>query len=125
MNRRFSESFKKEKVGEINRNRLSIAKVCDEYGISTTTVYRWLARYSPNYEKGVRMVVESDSDTHKLAELRSRIEELERAVGQKQMLIDFQGKMIEMAEQEYRVDIKKKFAIKPSSGIGQTVTTTR
>ena len=34
--------------------------------------------------------------------------DLERIVGQKQIVIDFQEKMIELAEQEYNVDIKKK-----------------
>jgi transposase len=33
--------------------------------------------------------------------------ELERIVGQKQIIINFQNKMIELAEQEYQVDIKK------------------
>ncbi|EKO78685.1 hypothetical protein LEP1GSC068_2737 [Leptospira sp. Fiocruz LV3954] len=41
--------------------------------------------------------------------MKSKIKELESVVGQKQMKIDFQEKMIELAEKEYCVDIKKKF----------------
>jgi len=33
-------------------------------------------------------------------------------------LIDFQQKVIELAEEAYKVDIKKKFGGKPSSGSG-------
>ena len=41
-------------------------------------------------------------------------------IGQKQLLIDFQDKVIEMAEDEYHVDIKKKFGGMLSSGSGIT-----
>mgnify|MGYP000994246948 CR=1 FL=1 len=40
--------------------------------------------------------------------------------GQKQIVIDFQEKMIELAEQEYNVDIKKKFDSEPSFSTGTT-----
>ncbi|EKO79226.1 hypothetical protein LEP1GSC068_1321 [Leptospira sp. Fiocruz LV3954] len=36
--------------------------------------------------------------------MKSKIKELESVVGQKQMKIDFQEKMIELAEKEYCVD---------------------
>ena len=63
--------------------------------------------------KGSKTVVESESDTRKLLEYKQRIAELERTIGQKQLMIDFQAKMIELAEQEYGVDIKKKFVKEP------------
>jgi hypothetical protein len=50
--------------------------------------------------------------------LQAKIAELERVVGQKQILIDFQNKMIEIAEQEYQIDIKKKFDSEQSYTIG-------
>lgn len=64
--------------------------------------------------------MEQKSDTRKIQELRERIKELERVVGQKQLLIEFQQKMIELAEETYEVDIKKKLSSKLSSGTGQT-----
>jgi hypothetical protein len=70
--------------------------------------------------KGVKTIVEAESDTRKIIELQAKIAELERTVGQKQLLIDFQDKMIELAEQTYGVDIKKKLQSKPSSGTGTT-----
>jgi hypothetical protein len=69
-------------------------------------------------KKQVRQVVESKSDTKKIQFLESRIKELERIVGQKQILIEFQDKMMEIAEQTYEVDIKKKLGSKLSSGTG-------
>ncbi|MFT5771446.1 MAG: transposase, partial [Algoriphagus sp.] len=66
-----------------------------------------------------RLIVESQSDTIQLLDLKKKVAELERVVGQKQLLIDFQLKMIELAEDEYRIDIKKKFSGEPSSSTGK------
>lgn len=58
-------------------------------------------------KKGIKQVVEAKSDTIKIKQLKDQIKELERIIGQKQILIDFQEKMIELAENEYQLDIKK------------------
>jgi hypothetical protein len=70
--------------------------------------------------KQERMVVESNSDTRELLELKKKVAELERIVGQKQVLLDFKDKMIDIAEETYGVDIKKKFSTKPSATSGST-----
>jgi hypothetical protein len=57
--------------------------------------------------KSVRTIVESERDTRKLFDQQQKIAEMERIIGQKQLLIDFQAKMMELAEQEYGIDIKK------------------
>jgi hypothetical protein len=75
-------------------------------------------------KKQVKQVVEAKSDTRKIQLLEDRIKELERIIGQKQLLIDFQDKMIEIAESTYEVDIKKKLGSKVSAGTGVTGTNT-
>ena len=67
-------------------------------------------------KKQVKQVVEAKSDTQKIKALEERIKELERIVGQKQLLIEFKDKQIEIAEATYNVDIKKKVSSKLSSG---------
>ena len=71
-------------------------------------------------KKKERMVYESDSDSHRVKQMQERIKELERAVGQKQLKIDFLEKMIEIAGNDLKVDIKKKVSTKLSSGSDQT-----
>ena len=66
------------------------------------------------------MVHESDSDSYKVKQMQERIRELEQAVGQKQLKIDFLEKMIEIAGEDLKVDIKKKLSTKLSGGSGQT-----
>ena len=116
--RYFSEDFKRQKVREIERNQVSIGELSKEYQVSRTSIYRWLFKYSKMIKKAERQVVERKSDTRKIQELKERIKELERVVGQKQLLIEFQKKMIDLAEETYDVDIKKKLSSKLSSGTG-------
>jgi hypothetical protein len=71
-------------------------------------------------KKQVKQVVEAKSDTQKIKALEERIKELERIVGQKQLLIEFKDKQIEIAEATYNVDIKKKVGSKLLSGTTST-----
>jgi hypothetical protein len=71
-------------------------------------------------KKEHKQVVEPKSDTQRIKMLEERIKELERIVGQKQLLLEFKDKMIEIAEATYNVDIKKKAGSKLSSGTTST-----
>lgn len=123
-NRYFSEEFKRQKVKEIEQKQSSVAEISREYEVSRAAIYRWIYKYSSMRKKSVKQVVEAESDTRKILELKEKVKELERIVGQKQILLDFQSKMIELAEGEYGVDIKKKYGTKPSSGSGTDETST-
>ena len=118
--RYFSEEFKKGKVKELERNISSVSDICETYSVSRTSVYRWIYKYSVMAKKQVKQVVEAKSDTKKIKALEDRIKELERIVGQKQLLLEFKDKMIEIAEATYGVDIKKKVGSRLSSGTTST-----
>lgn len=120
MSRNFSEKFKKEIVKRIENNEYSVREVSKLYGVSTTAVYKWVYKYSILYQKGYRQIVEPMSSTKKVKELQDRIKELERAVGQKQMKVDFLEKLIEIADDKLGIDIKKKAGSAPKSGSGKT-----
>jgi transposase-like protein len=118
--RHFNDDFKKSKVRELERRITSIPDICRTYSVSRTAVYKWIYKYSAMAKKQVKVVVEAKSDTQKIKALEERIKELERIVGQKQLLLEFKDKMIEIAEATYGVDIKKKVGSKLSSGITST-----
>ena len=118
--RSFSEEFKKGKVRELERNLSSITDICKTYSVSRTSVYKWIYKYSVMAKKQVKQVVEAKSDTQKIRALEHRIKELERIIGQKQLLLDFKDKMIEIAEADYHVDIKKKVGSALSFGTTTT-----
>lgn len=124
-NRYFSEQFKKKKVQEIEQNITSISEIVKEYELSRSSVYKWIYKYSLMKKRGTKQVIEANSDTRKIQALKEQIKALEQALGQKQMLVDFQSKVIELAEEEYQIDIKKKFGDKPFSGSGTTGNNTK
>jgi len=117
--RTFSESFKIQKVKEIEQKQTKVSEICKQYEVTEVAVYKWIAKYGIMKKKKERIVVESDSDTKQLLELKRKVAELERIVGQKQILLDFKDKMIDIAEEMYGVDIKKKLSEKPSNIIGK------
>lgn len=118
--RYFSESFKREKVKQLELNLVSVTELSREYQVSRSAVYKWLNKYSRLRPKGVRQVIEPMSDSKKIKALRQKISELERLVGQKQIEIEFKDKLIQIAEELYEVDIKKKLGSQLSSGSGET-----
>jgi transposase len=116
--RHFSDSFKIQKVRELETGRTKVSELCKQYEVSGTNVYKWLNKFGSMKNKKERLIIESDSDTKQLLELKKKVAELERIIGQKQVMLDFKDKMIELAEETYGVDIKKKFTTSPSNSSG-------
>lgn len=114
--RYFSEDFKKVRVKELEQKQITISKLVSLYGISRTSVYKWLERYSQHHKKGTRLVVELESESKKTERLLQRACELERIIGQKQLEIDFLNKLIEISSDELGLDLKKNFSTKHSNG---------
>lgn len=115
-NRNFSESFKKEKVKLLVEKQISIAELSKLYGVSRTAVYKWLYLYSPHHKRGTKQVVEMESEAHKTKNLLLKVAELERIVGQKQLKLDYQNKLIDLVSEELGYDIKKKHGQQQSNG---------
>ncbi len=116
--RHFSDSFKIQKVRELESGKTKVSEICKLYEVSEVSVYRWLNKFGTMKNKKERLIVETDSDTRQLLALKKKVAELERVIGQKQIIIDFKDKMIELAEETYGVDIKKKFSTQQSNTSG-------
>ncbi|MCC5922122.1 MAG: transposase [Cyclobacteriaceae bacterium] len=112
--RTFSETLRKQIVGQIERFELSVTEVSREYEVSKQSVYRWLYKYSRNLEKGTRIVMEKDSQDKRLAALEKRNKELEAAYGRKALEADLYRTMVELASDELKVDLKKTFGDRAS-----------
>jgi transposase-like protein len=116
--RNFSDNFKIQKVKEIQTGKTKISEICKQYEVSDKSVHNWIDKFGIMKNKKERIIVETDSDTRQLLSLKKKIAELERIIGQKQILLDFKDKMIEIAEETYGIDIKKKFSTQPSDTFG-------
>ena len=118
--RYFSETFKRSKVKELTEKQITMSEICELYKVSRQSVYNWLYRYSPQYEKGTNQIIEMESEARKSKLLLERVAELEGVIGRKQLTIDYLEKLIEVAGTELGYDLKKTFV--PNSSSGSVVT---
>ncbi|HOG20502.1 MAG TPA: transposase [Salinivirgaceae bacterium] len=114
--RRFSEDFKLKVVHEYERGQFSVVDLGKIYDISRTLIYNWIYKYSEYSKKGIQVVEMKNSQAEKIRQMEARIKELERAVGQKQIKIDYLEKMIDLAKEYYNIDIKKNSNTQLSGG---------
>jgi len=118
--RTFSEEFRRKKVWEIENKLTTVSQVSREYQLSRNAVYYWIKKYSRHYQPAVKVVLQMESEEEKTKKLQLRIEELERALGRKQMELDYLNKLIELEGKRLGEDLKKKAELPPSNGSEQT-----
>ena len=104
----FDLALKLELVKKVERGELRVSEISKVYGVSETAVRKWLYRYSDLYKKQTHVVVEKRSLSKKNQELLNRIKELEQALGQKQLRIDYLEKLMETSSERLGEDIEKK-----------------
>ena len=114
----FSEEFKKVKVKELIEKQITVRQLSRLYEVSAVAIYKWIYKYSVHYQQKTKLVVQMESEAYKTQQLLQRLAELERAVGQKQLEIDFLNKLLELGSEELGFDLKKNFSTKLSSGTG-------
>ena len=85
--RRFSAEFKSKVIAEHLQGGRSVADICRQYNVGSTTFYRWLRRHQ------MAEHLPSGTDAEELArqlwEAQQQIEELQAALGRSAMEVDF------------------------------------
>ncbi len=122
LRRVFSEEFKKARIKEYESGKFTVKEIGRLFGIQMPVIYRWIYKYSAYNKKSVKVVEMNESSTKKLKDFELRIKELEQIVGQKQLKIDYLEKMIELAKEEFDIDIKKNSDTLQSGGFSKTST---
>lgn len=118
--RKYSIEFKKRIVADFESGKYSVPQLEKLHGVGNSTIYGWIYKFSTFNEQGFRIIEMKDSSNKKMKELEARVKELERTVGQKQIMIDYLEKMMEIAKEELDIDIKKNFGTPQSTGSGKT-----
>jgi len=73
--RTFSEEFKRKKVREIEQKITTISEVSKAYEVRYHNVYKWLKKYGTHQsEKGVRVIIECESDTRKTLNYKLKLQ---------------------------------------------------
>ena len=112
----FSVTVRKQTVKDIESGKCTVLQASRELSCSYQCIYSWIYLYSRYLKKNIKMVVEDKSEAYKSKELELKIRDLEAALGRKQMEIDLLNKVIEIANQEFKTDLKKNLSSPPSYG---------
>ncbi len=115
--RQFTTDFKRVVVSEFESGKYSVNQLSKLHGIACQNIYQWIYKFSTFNERGFRVVEMKDSTSKKVKDLERKVKDLERMVGQKQIKIDYLEKMIEIAKEQFDMDIKKNSDTPPSSGL--------
>lgn len=110
----FSETFKKARVKEIESGLMKVSEMARLYKVHPQTIYRWLYKYSKTMVKGTVQVIQMESESHQKKTLLAQIQELEAALGRKQLALDYLEKLVSVASEEFGVDLKKNFGTRSS-----------
>lgn len=110
--RYFSEEARKAIVSEIEDGLITLAEASRKYAVSARAICNWRLKYSTTYIAPLRKVVEHQSDSQKNKLLQAELAEVYQLLGQMQAKNVLLEKIIELANQDLQIDLKKTFAKK-------------
>lgn len=120
---RYSEAFKRHVIEEIDSGRLRVSDARKKYAIpGHETISRWRRRYSKFAVQGtlIRMTDKEqqdreERDRRKQTSDQDRIRLLERALADASLRIRTLETLIDIAEEEYEIPIRKNSGAGPST----------
>jgi transposase-like protein len=114
----YSEEFKWRVVQEVLSGKFTKEEARKVYGIkSNCAILYWMRQFSgiDNYRSGGEPLIEKSTITEmkELNKQAQRIKELEEELKRERIRADLWQKMVELAENQFNIDIRKKFGAKP------------
>jgi len=110
--KRFSEEFKRQVVLEVLSGKLSKEAAKRKYSLKgNTQVLYWIRNYQKSGRCSVSLslpVMAKQERTTKEMELESKIKLLEQQLQDQSLLREMYDRMIDIAEKEYKIPIRKK-----------------
>ena len=122
---KYSETFKWKVVQEVLTGKLTKEAARVAYGIkSNCAILYWMRKYSGNDDyRNTHSLTNDFSAMHNSREQdesKERIKQLEEELRRANLRADLWQKMIEVAEEQLKIDIKKKYGAQPSKPSGGT-----
>lgn len=106
----FSKEFKLNVVSEYLTGSFTKYSICKKYDIDTSAFSAWLRIFAPDtYEPGI--MAKQDKD-EQIKELKLLLRQKELELGQVRMRADFYQEMVEVAEEMFGLEIRKKAGTK-------------
>ena len=116
---RYSMSFKQKVISEIESGKYSLQEASEIYSISGQSLYNWLRKFGRNHLIGRIVRVEMKGEADRIKQLEAEKKELESALAKAHLKIITLESTIEVAEEKYKIDFKKKIGLKGSKKAGK------
>ena len=106
--RYFSEAARKSIVEEIDKG-LSKSEASRKYGVSHTSLYKWLSKYSTHYQSLLVKVVEHASEGNRVKQLEAELEQTYAMLGRMKAENLFLQTVLDKADESLGTSLKKNF----------------
>ncbi len=121
--RKYDENFKLQVIREVLEGKITKEEARRNYEIrGKSVILEWTRRYSgePGYDKRGRILKKEEETTaKKLSEQSRRILKLEESLRIEKLRTALSNKMIDIAEEEFGIQIRKKSGAKQSKALKQ------
>jgi transposase len=108
--RRFSEEFRREQAEVIESGQATIAEVARRYEVKADSVHKWVKKYGKRKREEGLIIVSSQKDFDRLAQLEKEHDALKVLFGEQQVHLVRLRKLLELAKAELGEDFEKKAA---------------
>lgn len=106
---RYSPSFKQKVIEEIERGELTMHQAREKYQIGGgSTIRSWIKKYGRNHILGKVVRIESVDDLGKVKQMEKELKEAKEAIANCYIKILFLEGLVDLAKEEYGIDLKKK-----------------
>ena len=125
----YSEEMKLKIIKQVLTGSISMSQAQKNYNIGgNCTISRWISKFmsqnDPQVNKGVTTMIERHSEEKdpkgEIARLKAKIKQLEDQLEYEKLRSEAYETMIQIAEKEFKLPIKKKFGAKPSRNSGKS-----
>ena len=107
---RLSEELKLEVVRDYLLNGIDQCQIAKQYGISQQSVSRIIRIFAASNDKSALLMknTPTDNQAEEIKALRAEILELKKKLHQETMRADFYDTMVDVAEEMFNIEIRKK-----------------
>lgn len=105
--------FKLRVVEEYLSGSFGPSFLCKKYAIHESTLYRWIHTFAPEHKfNPVIMARQKDPESAKILELKKALRQKAVELQREKMRADFYETMIDVAEEQFHISIRKKAGTK-------------
>lgn len=119
---RLSEELKLEVVRDYLLNGIDQCQIAKQYGISHRSVSKIIRNFAASNNKSALLMknTPTDNQAEEIKVLRAEILELKKKLHQETMRADFYDTMVDVAEEMFNIEIRKKAGTGQSKGCMKT-----